>query len=387
MVQRIQLPDNSVAEFPDGMPTAAIEAVLQKQFASNESAAETARLARQNPVLAPDMQAYRASQVNARKLVDKPPGYVEQFAGGAKHAWDRAAMGLKGLVTDLSDEDKTLLRQGRAFVENTGPTSTVGQITADVAMAAPLGGVLQAARHVPTASRAVATLQASPLAGALAAAGVNAGYAAATAPENREQAAAFGALGSLGGSVLNRALATPVRVKEAAKQYLDAGVPLTPGQAGAGVVGKAADAFEQGLAHVPILRRALGGKIAQQRELASDLAQRQFMGELGDAARLVPGPSVTRVASRASDPAIAPMTNELTARQVLSLLPVVPTAFAGLGPTTALALTTLLGSTAAGQRYLLGQTSWQRLLAENPQLMQQIGRIFADRLVATEGTR
>lgn len=130
------------------------------------------------------------------------PGVAEQFLGGAKHAWDRAAAGLESLVPGgkalsqaLSQPDmQSLVEQGKQFVKETGPASTVGQIAGDVALSAPVAFKvfkgLNAARGLKTA-----------IAGEAAA---NAGYGALTADEgNAGKGALTGAVATgLGHSVL-----------------------------------------------------------------------------------------------------------------------------------------------------------------------------------------
>lgn len=142
------------------------------------------------------------------------PGIAEQFFGGAKHAWDRAAAGLQsaagavGLPTGESLQP--LVQQGSQFVKETGPASTVGQVAGDVAMtAAPALKVfkgLNAARGLKTAIAGEAAL--------------NAGYGALTSdPGKRGEGAAWGAGASLGGQALGSALAA---VRAGAKPTADA---------------------------------------------------------------------------------------------------------------------------------------------------------------------
>jgi hypothetical protein len=93
-------------------------------------------------------------------------GAIEQLAGGAKHAWDRAAYGLEGLVRagankvlpdgwvdpEIAPEHRQQLQQGRAFVQGTGPLSTVGEIAGDiVTTGGAYGRGIQAANKVARA--------------------------------------------------------------------------------------------------------------------------------------------------------------------------------------------------------------------------------------------
>lgn len=131
-------------------------------------------------------------------------GTLMRGLGGAKAAWDQAAMGLKGMFTDLTPEDKTMLAGGKAFVEQGGPAATVGNIAGDVAMtAAPAiraqQGIMAGARYLPQALQFVG----KSLPSAMIAGGAT---SAALTPENRGTAAAGGALGAGAGELTGRLL-------------------------------------------------------------------------------------------------------------------------------------------------------------------------------------
>ena len=86
------------------------------------------------------------------------PGVVQQFLGGAKHAWDRSAAALQagagklGLPTGESLEP--LVKQGEQFVEETGPASTVGNIGGELLLtAAPGAGAFRLATALPRVAR------------------------------------------------------------------------------------------------------------------------------------------------------------------------------------------------------------------------------------------
>lgn len=99
------------------------------------------------------------------------PGYIEQFAGGAKHALDKAAMGAKSLLPksvqragDWVDEKiqgkkvmtPELLEQGKQFVSQTGPASSLGEFAGEALITAPLGGAVGAgAKFLPGAVSAL----------------------------------------------------------------------------------------------------------------------------------------------------------------------------------------------------------------------------------------
>jgi len=182
MAKEIELPDGSIAEFPDDMHDDAIGEVLRKQFAAAPAG------------LTPEARKFA--------VTDKP-GYIEQFAGGAKHALDRAAAGLQSVAGSVGiptgESLQPLVQQGGQFVKETGPTSTVGQIAGDVAMSAPVA--LRVFKGL-NAARGVSALNA-PAADML----TNAGYSALTADEgNRLGSGAVGALTGAAPHVLGKAL-------------------------------------------------------------------------------------------------------------------------------------------------------------------------------------
>ena len=86
------------------------------------------------------------------------PGVVQQFLGGAKHAWDTAAAALQsgagklGLPTGESLEP--LVKQGEQFVKETGPASTLGNIGGEIALTAvPGAGAYRAVTALPRVAR------------------------------------------------------------------------------------------------------------------------------------------------------------------------------------------------------------------------------------------
>jgi hypothetical protein len=141
-------------------------------------------------------------------------------------------MGLKGLVTDLTPEDRALLEQGRAFTQQAGTAGTIGNVAGDVAMtAAPALRAQQAvsagARFLPQAMQFVGR----GIPSAAVAGGVT---SAALAPEDRGSAAgggaAGGAIGQAAGQALTKTLGGLVsgQVTPAARELMDQGafVPM-----------------------------------------------------------------------------------------------------------------------------------------------------------------
>lgn len=175
----------------------------------------------------------QAAQANAYAGQDvSQMGSFMRGLGGAKAAWDRAALGLKGMFTELTPEDQALLDQGKAFTKQGGTAATVGDIGADVVMmAAPaLRGqqaIMAGAKMLPRAAQFIG--------GRLPSAALASGAtSAAFAPEDRTGAfyggAAGGALGEGAGRLLTKTLGGVVsdRVTPAARELMDQGanVPM-----------------------------------------------------------------------------------------------------------------------------------------------------------------
>jgi hypothetical protein len=204
----IQAPDGGVIEFPDGTPDDKIQGVMkgivQKQQADKFYGGD-------------------AKQANV----------FMQALGGAKHGWDRGALGLKGLVTDLSPEDKEQLAQGKAFVDQTSKASNVGEIAADALITSgPAMRLIKGAKWAGTLlPKAVQALRGAQTVGAgTAIAGAGAATGALTSPEDRESGAVGGAVGGLvgagAGKVLNKAVGGVARnmMSEDAKALAEQGI-------------------------------------------------------------------------------------------------------------------------------------------------------------------
>jgi hypothetical protein len=163
-------------------------------------------------------------------------GAVMRGIGGAKASWDKGALGLKGLFTDLSPEDKQLLEQGKAFDAESGFAGGVGSLAGDVAMtAAPAMRGMQAAQWAGRGLKALPKVGAvlGAIGNPLVAAGVGgAGAGALTAPEDRSGGAlrggVGGAVGEGGARVLTKALGGigSSAIGKEAKELMDEGVNL-----------------------------------------------------------------------------------------------------------------------------------------------------------------
>lgn len=127
MPQRIQLPDGTVWDAPDNMTDEQIVQAIKKTFAQTVDPATG---------LSTTAQQYRLPG-----HTDKP-GVVEQFLGGAKHALDQMAYGVKDIFTDLSPAEKELLASGKAFVHDTGPASSIGHMAGMSVATLPVSGAI-----------------------------------------------------------------------------------------------------------------------------------------------------------------------------------------------------------------------------------------------------
>jgi hypothetical protein len=197
---------------------------------------------------APPQPVNTLGQAAARQagygLTDKP-GYVEQFAGGAKHAWDRAAAGLQSAAGSVGlptgESLQPLVKQGGEFVRETGPASSVGQFAGDVALTAPIAATLPAALLPQIVG--------------------NAAWNATISPDNRGTAAALGGVGGAAGHMLSKAVGALKPTAEAEK-LLAKNVPLTYGQR----LGPPVQSLENTLARVPYVGAPIRAR--QQEALA-----------------------------------------------------------------------------------------------------------------------
>ena len=155
-------------------------------------------------------------------------GSMMRGLGGAKHSFDKAAYGLKGLFTDLSTDERAQIEQGKAFVNQGGGAATVGEIGGEIAMlAAPALRGAQAlqvgSKMLPKAAQFIGrSLPSNMIAGGAA--------SAALTPDNRVSAGVGGALGAGAGEVAGRVLTKTLgglassAVSPQAKRLMDQGV-------------------------------------------------------------------------------------------------------------------------------------------------------------------
>jgi hypothetical protein len=198
-----------------------------------------ARLRAEQPDNAPASPTRSRADEYAGQDVGKM-GSLMRGLGGAKTAWDRAALGLKGLVTDLTPEDRALLAGGRAVQDEGGMAATVGSIGADVGMSlAPGALVTKATAAAPLLTRTMSQL------------GLGAGYGALTSPEDRTAGAVGGGVGTAAGMGVNRLAGGLIKplVSKDAQALMAQGIQPTPGQA----IGGAVNTAEQKLKSLPII--------------------------------------------------------------------------------------------------------------------------------------
>ena len=209
MAKEIELPDGSIAEFPDNMDDAAIRGVLQRKF----------------PPKAKSAQPYQPYQEGSDPYADvgrfgENPG---EGKGGAEFH-----QGIASTPARLVKSVAQLLGQGQrvpevinksAQVADTG-FGTTGRMIGDIAATAiPAGKIAQSTQGMRLAPRVAA------------ASAENAAYGAALSPDDQGNAAMWGAAAGPLGMTLARMAGGVVRPTAEARVLMDRGVALTPGQA------------------------------------------------------------------------------------------------------------------------------------------------------------
>jgi hypothetical protein len=211
------------------------------------------------------------------------PSFLSDLTHGVKGSLDRTALGIKGLlpqsVQDFGDRIDKSVGSGGLTKETAVPVpdsvgGQVGSIGTDIAL-----GLIPGTAALKGGNVLKAALAAKGLKGLGTAAAVgtdiagNAGAAAAMAPEDRGNAAAWGAGGAAGGRVLARTLGGPLResVSPQAQKLIDAGISITPGQAlsgpQAGTIPRILRGLEDKLTSLPFIGDVLSN--AQQRSVKS----------------------------------------------------------------------------------------------------------------------
>ena len=239
------------------------------------------------------LQAKLGQSTPAKPAVTVPPINVDPSAGmpwheklavGVGATMDRTIRGVGELLAPLAPTaDNFNNGQGAADAAlyqkyHPGGWATAGEIGADVAMSAiPVAKVSTVGGRV--LSRALGRA-AAPVADVAA----NAGYAAATAPEDRGTAALGGGGGALAGRVLARTLGGAVTPTKEAQALMDKGVRLTPGQA----AGKDSllNRVEQWASSNPVSALTISPARARALEDANQAAAQAVVRHVDDAVKL-----------------------------------------------------------------------------------------------------
>lgn len=347
--------------------------------------------------LTPDAQAYRTPGKEDVNL-NAPPGALEEAFGGLKHSFDKAAYGLESIVPESVREKgnalesqlrgmlglgsrpdmETLNRRGKAFVAETGPASTAGEIGGDVAISAnPLEKLNRAGGML---SKTLAKFGGKIIPGASNVSG-NAAYGAFVDPENPEAGATAGGLGAAGGAVLGKTLGKagqPVATTPITQQMLDLGIELTPGQASKSWLPKALEGGLYNTPFMPGLRKSVG--------TAQKAGQKQAEEFLNSAEDVVGQHAQHGLSKAEADTWIAgakgindTAASTVPLNAVLALLHL-PTGGAYLATISA------LYGTKPGRAFLLGQMPMQEALRQAPELAPHFEKIGRAITTSTEGT-
>ena len=139
---------------------------------------------------------------------------LERFGRGAGSSLENIGYGLKGLVTDLSPEDKREIAINKTFLEGEKGegirAENIGAFATDLgSFVFPGGAAIKAARALPAAMNFASK---RPLRAALIGEGaLGAGLSAAYAPENRDRAAILGGVGGAAGYGIGRAVSAGLK--------------------------------------------------------------------------------------------------------------------------------------------------------------------------------
>lgn len=261
-----------------------------------------ASLGQTQPSAPPQNSAPSAVAQPTESTGDALGRYAKEFGQGALYAGQRASAGLTGmlprsveqyLVSKGLSPSQEQLDASKAAVNKAGPAATIGQIGADVGLQfAPSSLITKATLPLTMGRATVANLAGQ------------GGLNAALTPdsENRATGAAVGAGGAAMGNVLARTLGGPLRtmVSNEGKTLLDAGIPVTPGQAISGPnasgVARAIRGTEDKAGSIPILGDFLRAK-------ARTAANAFSTGQINDALKPI-GAKVAGVGHAALDDAL-----------------------------------------------------------------------------------
>lgn len=125
----VELPDGTVAEFPDGTSHEVIKSTLSKQVGK---------------AAAPKTNSFDSFSLPGKNRSIRAPGgqLAEDVLVGAKHGWDEAAYGLKSLFTDLTPEEREQLKQGEESRNSRGLGAWAGYVLPSAVLGGGIGGAL-----------------------------------------------------------------------------------------------------------------------------------------------------------------------------------------------------------------------------------------------------
>ena len=161
-----------------------------------------------NPAAIPTVK--REVSIGSGKSLDVAPFMIDlnkpsNFQLGVDAALKRQFKGIKGMFTDLTPAEREELAASKAYIEaapwQAAAGEMFGQIVPQIGLSKVMPAIAVAKSVVPFLSRVTGA----------------AGYSAATEPENRGEAALYGAGGQVGGEVLGKAI--PYAVNLAKKGY------------------------------------------------------------------------------------------------------------------------------------------------------------------------
>lgn len=221
----IKLPDGSIGQFPDGMPDADIERVLQQEFGGGQPAQASGPTIKVGGRIIPvseyqamsdaERQAIRSQIAEANPSVQTQSSALDPFVQGTTFGWgDEMRGAVQGGLAAMqggdfgSVYDQTVdeSRGALAHERNVNPVGSVGSEIGGALATTYLGGKLLAPLAGAAGMTAPATLLGRVVAGGVSGAGQGALYGAGAADGDIADRAAGAGLGALTGGVVGAAV-------------------------------------------------------------------------------------------------------------------------------------------------------------------------------------
>lgn len=237
---------------------------LEAFIAQAEADAQAQQQVQQQPINAAQTHAgSRAVPLPQEPAADPNTPWHEDITRGLGLSAAETALGIKGLVSELTPENESALKLWRDDVRGSGGFGTAGGVIGELAQVAMPASKIHA---LAKASKLARTMPATAATGAvLGDVGLMSGFGALQAPteektrgEKAVENAVFSLAGGAAGGVLNKALKGASKTKSG-EELLNMGVPLTPAQATDSGLIKALE-FTMGI--TPLLAKS----VAQQKE-------------------------------------------------------------------------------------------------------------------------